>query len=211
MRISSEKKFGLIHIGFFLFIIVFVSLSSTLKYYFYSDDYSMLYHLQNNITPEWPYAFVPLIFKPIYKLFGLMPEPYALLGILTYFLVTFLLYLLVFSVVKKKLIAFFAAALFATGYIGLDQFTQLAVSSVNNLSNIFICVSLIVYSQFIQAKKKLYYFLTLALFTLTMIVFPFRVFPLLLFMPTAHAFLTLKLNLKPSTLKQLFLIIILQA
>ena len=42
--------------------------------------------LQNNITPQWPYEFVPLIYKPVYKLFGLMPEAYTFLGILTYLL-----------------------------------------------------------------------------------------------------------------------------
>lgn len=171
----------------------------------------MFYHLQNNITPEWPYAFVPLIFKPIYKLFGLMSEPYALLGILTYSLATFLVYLLVFSIVKKRLVAFFSAAFFATGYIGLDQFTQLAVLSVNNISNIFICITLIIYLRFIQTKKKIYYFFCLLIFILTMVIFPFRVFPLLLFMPTAHVLFTLNLSLKSSTIKQLLFIILLQA
>lgn len=211
MKFALRKRFRTIHIGIALLTIVLISLFPTLKYYFYSDDYSMLYHLQNNITPQWPYQFVPLIYKPIYKLFGLMPEPYALLGVLTYFLVTFLVYLLVFSIVKKRLIAFFAALLFATAYVGLDQFTQLAVSSVNNLSNVFICIALIIYLRFIQTKKKIYYFLCLPIFILTMIVFPFRVFPLLLFMPTAHALLTLKLNLKLSNLKSLFFIIFLQS
>ena len=211
MKFTLRKRFGAIHIGIALLTIVFISLSSTLGYYFYSDDYSMLYHLQNNITPEWPYAFVPLIFKPIYKFFGLIPEAYALFGVITYFFLVISVYILCNVLLKKKLIAFFAAAFFSTGYIGLDQFTQLAVSTVNNLSNIFICVSLIVYLQFIQAKKKLYYFLTLAIFTLTMIVFPFRVFPLLLFMPAAHVLFTLNLNLKSSIIKQLFFIILLQA
>lgn len=210
MRVSPKKKFGLISIGIALFLVVFISLLFALKYYFYSDDYSMLYHLQNNITPQWPYGFVPLIYKPVYKLFGLMPEAYALLGVFTYFLVTFLVYLLYFALLRKKLIAFFGAALFATGYIGLDQFTQLAVSTVNNLSNIFICIALLIYLRFIRTKKKIYYFLCLLIFILTMVVFPFRVFPLLLFMPTVHALLILKLNLKLSFLKPLFFIIFFQ-
>jgi len=208
MKLQSEieKLKSFIPAGFALFLIVFVSLSFTLRYYFYSDDYSTFYHLQNNTTPYWPYNFIPYIFLPFYKLFGLKPEVYTILGLITYFLATLSVYALSLITIRNKSIAFFTSAIFATGYVGLDQFTQLALSTLNNLSSIAISIVLITYIYFIQTKRKFYYLLSLILFTFTMIVFPFRGFTLLLFMPAIETIVTLKFKNIRSIFNQLLIV-----
>lgn len=184
--------------SFIIFVLILLalevsySIGKTAQYYFYTDDYALLYHLQNNIFYGWPYHFVSLVYLPVFKLFGLMPEAFTILGITTYFILAIGVYFLNLIVFKKKSISFFASAIFATAYVGIDQFTQLAVSTVNNISYFLVCLILIVYIYFLQKQRKIFYFLSLALFIIVMYFFSFRGFTLALFIPAIEVILLLE-------------------
>lgn len=192
-----RKNFFIIFVLIFLALEVFFSIGKTVQYYFYTDDYALIYHLQNNISYGWPYHFVSLVYVPVYKLFGSIPEAFTILGITTYFVLVIGVYFLNLIIFKNKLVSLFASAIFATAYVGIDQFTQLAVSTVNNISYFSVCLVLIVYIHFLQKQRKIFYFLSLALFTIVMNFFSFRGFTLVLFIPTIEVILLLeKKNIK---------------
>lgn len=174
--------------------VLLFSLGKSINYYFYTDDYALLYHIQNNLSYGWPYDFVVVFFTPFYNLFGLWSEAYFALGLLTYFVASLGVYFFIKILTKDKLIAILASLIFATGYIGLDQFTMMSVSSINNLNIINMCIVLIVFILWLDKRKLRYYFLTLLFFWFSIWVFPFRAFPLVLFLPTLGIIKSLNFN-----------------
>lgn len=165
-------------------IVVLFSLGNTLQYYFYTDDFAFLYYLGNNYEFGWPYSAVLPLFRPVYNLFGIDALPYFALALLTYFLATIAVYFFAKHLTHNKLIAYLSSLIFATGYIGLDQFGMIAVSIINNLNVINVCISLILLIYWIETKKLRYYFLTFFMFWFSMWLFPYRAYPLVLFLPT---------------------------
>lgn len=187
-------------------IVVLFSLGKTLQYYFYTDDYALLYYIQHNYSYGWPYAYITAFFTPFYKFFGLWTEAYFALGIFTFFIASLGVYFFIKVLTKNKLVAFFSSLIFATGYIGIDQFTMMSVSSINNLNIINVSLTLILFILWLDKRKLKFYLATIFMFWVSTSAFPFRAFPLLLFLPTIELILSFKLG-KPSViLKKLALI-----
>src|SRR3989344_371625 len=117
------KKIKLVIPFILLGIVTFFSLGKTLSYHFFTDDYAFLYYLGKNLDFGWPYTYVSSLFKPVYNLFGTEPFPYLLLAIVTYFLAGITVYFTARQLTQNKLVATLSSLIFATGYIGLEQFS----------------------------------------------------------------------------------------
>ncbi len=189
-------------------IVVLFSLGKTLQYYFYTDDFVFIYQLQHNIEFGWPYYSILTLFRPIYNLFGTNIVPYLSLALLTYFLAATALYFFVKKLTSNKLIALLSALIFATGYIGIDQFTMITVSIVDNLNIVNICITLILLILWVNTKKLRYYFLTFLMFWFSMQIFPYRAFPLILFLPTLEFIKSFKFDKPVGMIKQFFFLAI---
>lgn len=189
-------------------IVILFSLGKTLQYYFYTDDFVFLYNLRNNLEFGWPYNSVLPLFRPIYNLFGTNALSYFSLALFTYFLASIASYFFIKVLTRNNLIAFLSALIFATGYIGLDQFTMNAVSIVNNLNIVNVCITLILLICWINTGKLRYYFLTFLMFWFSIHLFPYRAYPLILFLPTLELFKSFKLGSVMRMIKQLVFIII---
>jgi|GEM_PF-6097812 len=176
----------------FLVIIIFLSLGKTFQYFFYTDDYALLYHIQQHYSYGFPYDWVTRTLWLPYQIFGVNPKGYFVLGVGTYFLAAVALFFFVKKLTKNFFISAAAMLLFATGYMGIDEFTQLVVSITSNLNIIAVCLVMICYLQWLEQKKARFYFATLLLFTLSVEIFPYRAFPLLVFIPTLGVIFSLK-------------------
>jgi len=170
----------------FVFLgVIWYSVGATIHYYFYSDDYSILYYIQRNRLVGWPYDWEILtVFKPLYLMFNIHPQGYFVFGVLTYMLAAVFVGAFFYILTKRASIAYVSALIFATGYIGIEQFNMMIVSMTNNLSIVGIVSVLIAYSVWLQSRKVRYYILSLCLFFLSLLLFPFRTYVLILFVPT---------------------------
>ena len=191
------KKIKLFIPFILLGIVTFFSLRKTLSYHFFTDDYAFLYYLGKNLDFGWPYNNVLPLFRPIYNLFEINPLPYLLLSLISYFLAGVFVYFTARQLTKSRLVATLSSLIFATGYIGLEQFSLIAVSIINNLNVINVCITLIIWIKFVRTKKIRYYFFAFLMFGISMTLFPYRAYPLILFLPTIDLFMNLQFdNLK---------------
>jgi hypothetical protein len=190
-----------------LAIVVLFSLGKTLQYYFYTDDYAFLYYIGNNFNFGWPYDMVLPIFRPVYKIFDTNVLPYFALAVFTYFFASLAVYFFINTLTRNRLIASLSSLIFATGYIGLDQFSMIAVSIVNNLNIINVCITLTLLIKWIETKKLRYYFLTFLMFWFSMWLFPYRAYPLILFLPTLEIIKSFQLGSLINAVKQFIFLV----
>lgn len=176
-----------------LAIAVLFSLGKTLQYYFFTDDYALLYHLQHNYSYGWPYQYLVNIFSIPFRFFGINPEGYFALGIFTFYLTVLADYFLMLLLTRSKLTALLSALIFSTAYIGIDHF-GLIISSTDNISNLNICLTLIFFILWLDRKKIKYYFISLLWFWFSIVLLPIRAFPLVLFVPIVGIVLTVKIH-----------------
>lgn len=202
--LKKRKEF----VVFIILIIILVSLGKTLNYYFYTDDFAFLYYIQNNKEFGWPYYTILTLFKPIYKIFDINALPYFALGVLTYFFASIAVYLFIKTLSKNMLLAALSSFIFATGYIGIDQFSMIAVSIINNINVVNICITLIFLLIWIDTNHIRYYILTLLMFTFSMWLFPHRAFPLILFLPTLAFLRSFKLTHPVEIIKNLIMFVL---
>ncbi len=195
------KKYKYIFFFTILASIVLFSVGKTLNYYFFTDDYSVFYHIQSHQSSAWPYNNVIYFFTPFYKIFGLQAEPYFALGIITLFLASIAVYFLFKILTKNDSVAIFSSFIFATGYIGIDQFSLMSTSSINNLNIINICITLILFILWLDTRKLRYYFAALLAYWISIYLFPFRAFALVLFIPIIGIILPLKFSKRFSIFK----------
>lgn len=177
----------------FISLVGYLSLKNTLGFYFYSDDYAVLYHHINNLTYFPPfYTYVPKFYGWIYDLFGLNPKPYFVLAIISHIIASFSLFFYTYKLTKQKPIALFASLIFSTGYIGLESFSQMNTATIDSGNVFFTIVMLIFQKQFLETKKIKYYLFTLLVFYLGLILFPFRAFQMIMFLFFADLVLTFR-------------------
>ncbi len=181
----TRRNLGISSLFVLLVIILvsYLSLKNTLDFYFYSDDYAVLYHHINDLKYYPPfYTFVPKFYGWIYDIFGLNPKPFFLFGIITHVFASMSVYLFVEKFTKNKIIAFFSSLIFATGYIGIESFSQMNTASVDNL-NVFLTMLLLISNiYYLETRSKIYYFISLGIFSLGLVLFPFRAFQMLFFL-----------------------------
>lgn len=208
MKTNIKKRLSFAVFFLVLLITVLFSVGKTLQYYFYVDDYSVLYHTQHNIPHGWPYHNYILVFSPVYRFFGLRAEAFLTLGILTFFFASLGVYFFIKILTKNNLIAMLSSLIFATGHIGVDQFTMAMVSSINNLSIINVSLTLILFILWLDTRKWRFYLLTMLMFWFSLKAFPGRAFPLVLFLPTIEVILSFKLEHPVKICKKFFLMVV---
>ncbi len=184
-----KKEYVTVLIIVSILILVLLSVGRTINYFFFLDDYATLGLVQQHQSWGWPYLYLTLFYTPLYALFKTNPIGYFSLGIFTYFLAGVSVYFLTNALTRNRAISWLSSLIFATGYIAIDQFTQTAVTTVNNLNNILVCFVLINFINWIDKRKPLYYVIAFVLFALSVSFIPFRAYPLILFLPTTYLFL----------------------
>ena len=189
-------------------LVVLASIGKTAEYYFYSDDYATLYNIQNSLPHPVPYHVYDILITPLYQLFGLQPGYYFILGIFSYFIASISVFYLIHILTKNKLIAVLSSLIFATGYIGLDQFTMMIVSLTNNPNIVNVSLTMAFFILWIDSRKIKYYFASILMYWFSLALIPFRAFPLLFFLPTIDLILTFKKQPVPNLIKSILFIII---
>ena len=189
--------------------VILFSLGKTLNYHFFTDDYPFIFYLKNNFNFGWPYDSILFIFRPVYLLFGNNPLPYFATALVTYFLSSIAVFFFAKVLTRNVLIASASSLIFATGYIGLDHFGMIAVSIINNLNTINVCLTLIFLILWIDRKKIRFYLLALLAFSISIWLFPHRAYVLTLFIPTLWFLETFKIQEMRKAIKELGAITIL--
>lgn len=111
-------------------LVVLLSYGQTLQMYFWQDDSALIFKLQNpegmagsfgyGIIGYGAYKYLVTPFVPFYPLFGKEPFGYFLVGLITYGIATYFFYRFVKVLFKKEKFAYYAALVFAAGYVGSD-------------------------------------------------------------------------------------------
>ena len=201
-KINGYKRLGT-YLAIFAGISLF-SIGKTIHYYFYTDDFAILYLIQNNSSYPWPYSYDSVVLSLIYKIFGTSTYPYFTAGVVTYFVSSIAVYFFIRILTRNNLIAFFSAAIFATGFIGVDQFSMMSVSIMNNLNIINVCLTLILFIKWLDSKKIIFYFAAVTMFTVSLFFIPYRAFPLILFLPIIEFFLTFQVENWRKIIRKIF-------
>lgn len=167
---------------FLLLLITFFSIGETSQYYFYADDFAQIYQIQHNLEYVWPYVHILDFLRPIYTIFGFRPEAFFIYGIVLYFLAVMAFYFFATALTKNRFIALLSSAIYATGYIAVDQFTQI-ISSIQSINSIAIMIVLMIYLRYLDTRRVHFYFLTLIGYIVCINLFPVRSFPIIVFIP----------------------------
>jgi hypothetical protein len=143
--------------------------------YFWHDDYTTLYQVQQGKLMWFPYHFISILTKALLPLFGLEPTGYMLISIVLYTTAAFLVYSLVYLILNNKLQSLLVTFIFTSGYLGQDEIKMplgTGLASLLGLNTIlFAFITLILYC---RKKNTLLLVATYLLFFLTLEIAPFR-------------------------------------
>lgn len=103
----------------------FLSYGQTLMMYWWWDDYTHLYFIQQGRMHQFPHHFLSVVAKITWKLFGFDVWKYYLLGIILFTFCSYLLYRLLRLWLKQFSLALASTCVFAAGYVGLDGMKML--------------------------------------------------------------------------------------
>jgi len=117
-----------------------------------------------------------------------------MINVFTFFLASLSSYFLIKILTKNILIATLSSLIFATGYIGIDQFTQMNIPLMNNISIIIMCFAMVFFILWLDKKNIRFYFISILLYLLGLTLFPFRIFSLILFIPTLGIIFSLRFS-----------------
>lgn len=162
-------------------LIVLIAYGQTLQMYFINDDYTHLYHVQQNQASPYPYQAYTFLIKLVYPLIGLNPTGYFLIGIFLYVVATVLVYLLAVSIFEKRMLAFLVSLIFATGYVGEDSLRMFLGDGFPILVGLILqLTALIAFIKYLRQRNSLWLVITLIAFVITLEIAPHRFFGLLL-------------------------------
>lgn len=157
-----------------LFLLTLVSYGQTLFMYFLIDDNALIYkllHFDQNLGlwgkgffGEGPYRHIVDQFIPFFPIFGINPVPYFSVGLLLYFFTSVILYFFFKFLTKSKLIAFSAASIFASGFVGSETMFGIVNSWQTPRGLIMAVFTFWLFYKYIQSKNTMFYFLSVFLF-----------------------------------------------
>ncbi|MBI2442890.1 MAG: hypothetical protein HYV40_03195 [Candidatus Levybacteria bacterium] len=187
------------HALLFLFVLVLACLWQTVFLYYWLDDWDLflkvlhpdlnLWNLGSGPFGRGPYKYLHTPFIFLHPFLGLRLPLYFAIGIFLYFLAAASLFFLVLRLTKNKSFAFVTACIFGTiCYIGLYSWTHLSNSYQMSLAIIGLCLTLIVFTFFLQTYKYRFYFATVLIYAITIELVYLRVFGII-FLVTALLFL----------------------
>jgi hypothetical protein len=159
-----------------LFLTVIASYYKTLGFYFWHDDFTVMYDVVNkNVCSYlWFYSSYCDIFSKLYIFFGYNHFYYFTLAIVLVFVTTLGVYFL-----AKRLVspvnAFALALIFASGYIGSGNFLMVSQSITTYLSLSLLLFSLIFFLMAIKKKSRnLFLIIGFVFYVLTLYLVPWR-------------------------------------
>lgn len=170
--ILIPQKFSQINLGTYslllpLILAVFISWKQTLSMYFWHDDFTGLYYLQQNYLYWWPYHSISLLHKFLLNLLGLEPGGYFYISLFLYFIATFLVYYLLNLFFQNRLLAFFSSLVFASGYVGQEAIMMPIGNGLGTLVglNFFLLTLFFLFKYFNDGRRKLLLFSLISFFT----------------------------------------------
>ncbi len=166
---------------------VLLAYGQSINYYFWHDDYTVLYYAQNNTKMSFPYQSSYYLGQSLYNFFGLNPIGYHIVGIILYISASILLYILFIKIIKNKEMAYFSTLVFSAGYVGQEAmkiFVSVGFAVFLGL-NTFLLTLIFLY------ERRLIY--SLVFFFLTIELAPHRYFGIIFVVLALEWFLTNKI------------------
>lgn len=153
-------------------LVGFLSIFKTLGFYFWHDDFSILYGARiGECILKWPYTSSCTIFAFLDKFFNYSPTACFLLGAILAILTSVAFYFFLKEFFPER-VAFLVALVFSTGYIGGGAFLEVANSSTTSflsLGSLFIALTL--FARAFKEKLRIRLFLAaLLVFSLSLVV-----------------------------------------
>lgn len=153
--------------------VAFFSYHQLLGMYFWRDDYSTLYAVQQGYLIDqpvyaYPYHLNILMSEYFWRIFGLDTRYYFGAEIILFVLAAWILYYFLQKLFSDKRIAFFCSLVFGAGYLGQDALKMsleglLSLTALN--LTLMTLLTLLVY---LQHGRKLWFFCSLLSFFLTL-------------------------------------------
>jgi len=161
-----------------LLIIVLFSYGKISQMYYWVDDWAMAYkvvfpqerlsNMEPGIFGSGAYRYLLTPYHLLFPILGFNASSYFTIGLILYFLATCSVYLLVREITQKYLVAFSAAAIFASGYVGSHALFRLTNLYQTVGATLLICLTTMLFAKYLRGRKHFYYWLSLFLFTSTL-------------------------------------------
>lgn len=168
-----EKYYWLI----LIIVITFLAYGQTLQMYFWQDDSALIFKLQHLSEPAgsfgqglWirgPYRYLVVPFVPFYKIFGMEPFGYFLIGLLTYLAAAFMFCIFAKEALGNFKLSLVCTLVFAAGFIGSDTMFRIINSWQTNIGIILVLLIFWSIAKYHNNHKLRFYFLRLLLYGLS--------------------------------------------
>ncbi len=182
-----------------LITISFISQLQHFRMYFWHDDYTSLYNIQQNLLVYWPYYFPSFLTKILYPFFQLNPFPYFLLQSIFYALATIVFYVTAKKIFENEEKAFWSALIFSVGYLGWEETAMPTIAGLATLPGLvmsFLTVYFLI--DFLKTRNIKSIFFSFFSFLICLEVAPYRFIGLVLITAGVDFLYTLypKINFK---------------
>lgn len=181
-----------------ILIIAFLSTGQILRYYFSYEDFSLLYGVQFPNDPHsiflYPGFVAYLFLRPLvtaqYFIFGYNPFWYYLVSLLLFLVCVALFYIFVRILYpQKKEIAFFAASIMASGYLGVETLTWNVFGGQIHLAFLIFCFLVFIFTLlFLKTYRKIHLIFLTIFLSFALYFFQFRSYLLFIWLPLLFLF-----------------------
>lgn len=159
-----------------LLTVSFISHREVFRMYFFRDDFTLLYQLQQKIPFPYPYMHELEWFMPIYNIFKLNPTAYFSYGFIFFLVSAFIFYYFIFLLFSRKILSFIGTLIYITAPIGIDGVLEMVVFQPTYLAMNFFLLLLLLTIKFYQTQKKVYFFVLILLLLLSLEIVLFKSF-----------------------------------
>jgi hypothetical protein len=174
--VKNNRLFHLIAIA----IIAIITVSPTLSFFFYRDDFAYLYNFEHSLTFNYPNHNSMIFLRPVYELFGFNPIGYFAYGMFWFAISAITMYLFACKIFNNRSYGFITALVYASSPIGIDTVSSMCTyASAYFLITALFLILLSIHT-YHSTKKFRYFGLALLLLTSVLFFLPARTF---LFVP----------------------------
>ena len=178
LKTSASKKFfwGLFGISVIISLAVFGW--TIFKGYFFSDDFTWLWHgqkIDNDIVKIFTFRmstfYSPVLnafYSLMYSVFGYAVQVYFLIGVFVHVLVSYLSGVLTWQLSKSKLISLFTVVLVALVGGAYEPLVWIG-ANMHSIAALFVLLCLIYYYKYLEKNLKRYLIISLVSFVLALL------------------------------------------
>lgn len=159
-----------------LISVSFLAFNEVFRMYFFRDDFSILYNLEQNLPHQYPYMHEIQLYLPIYNLFHLNPAGYFIYGFVFFLISILTFYLLVYELLSKKVFAFIASLIYATSPVGISSVVEMSTYQTSYFILSFLFLILILLIKFYKTLKIKFYIASIFILIISFEIEPFRSF-----------------------------------